>query len=167
MKRVLFVLITIILVSVILTACGNKTNVSTADESSPAETTVVLETTAQGGTIEQDSEGNQITKDSDGKVVSVKDKNGTEVNVTEYLETHSWVEGVNNGNEGSSSGLGAGSDNSLSSKSGKSDSSQGGSSKRDDSVSSGSSDDSNLEGEIPVVIATIPDEDELETLPDF
>ena len=166
MKRALFVLIVMILVSVVLTACGDKSTGSTNDESAPAETTFVLETTAQGGTIEQDSEGNQITKDNEGKVVSVKDKNGNDVNVTEYLETHSWVEGSDSGNN-NGSGADSVSGKSGSSKTDKSGGSQGSSSGKKDNASSGNSDDNVAEEEIPVVIATIPDEDTLETLPDF
>ena len=130
----------LIICSILFTACGEQESESTKDESTPDETTVVLETTSDGGTIEQDSEGNKITKDENGKVVSVEDKDGNPVNVTEYLTTHTWVES-NGGSGGSGGSSGSGS-------------------------SSVSGDDA-VEESIPVIIATIPDEDDMVELPDL
>lgn len=164
-------LVVLMALSCMLSACGENSDKSTDNGANPDsavyETTVVLETTSDGGTIEQDSEGNQITKDDKGKVTSVKDKNGNNIDVTEYLTTHSWVEdngSVSNNSSGSSSGSGSKSNSSGSSKSDNSKSSQGGSDKG--SASSGSNSEEKEE-EIPVVIATVPDEDEMETLADF
>ena len=161
MKRIVFCLLAVlILMSCILSACGNKNTGSSPDQASPdqsaiSETTVVLETTSEGGTVEKDPEGNKITKDKEGKLTHVEDKTGKTIEVTEYLAAHAWVE-----NPASSGKENAGSGNSGSS---------GGSSdpdKKGDSKSSVSESDS-VEEEIPVVIATVPNEEEMETLPDF
>ena len=134
-------MVAILMIAALFSACGEKQNAASPDEAAITETTVVLETTADGGTIEQDSEGNKITKDENGKVVSVEDKDGNPIDVTEYLTTHTWVE-LNGDSSGGSNG---------------SDSSDG----------SGDSNDDNVEESIPVVIATIPDEDDTVELPDF
>lgn len=131
------------MIAVLFSACGEKSGEAPPDVSVITETTVVLETTADGGTIEQDSEGNKITKDKDGKVIAVEDKDGNPIEVTEYLKTHSWVEG----NSGGSGGSG-----------------NGGTSSAPDSTNA---DGELIEGDIPVIIATIPDGDDLEVLPDL
>ena len=53
---------------------ASTTELSKVEATAVSETTAVLETTADGGTIEKDSEGNKITKDRDGRVVAVEDK---------------------------------------------------------------------------------------------
>lgn len=159
MKRVFALLLAAFMLTALLCACNNKKDEATPDEATATvtETTVVLETTADGGTIEQDSEGNKITKDKDGKVIAVEDKDGNPIDVDEYLQTHSWVEG--SGSSGSSSG------------SGSSGGSEGSGSSKEESSGSGESSDGGedlTEGEIPIVIATIPvDTDDLEVLPDL
>ena len=173
--KMLPILLCVLLIgSILFTACGKKKSESTKDEAAPGETTVVLETTSDGGTIEQDAEGNKITKDEKGNVLSVEDKDGKPVDVERYISTHTWV--VNNDSSGTSGGSGksAGSDGSTSS--GRSDGSgisgdSGGISsfgKGSGSSDSGSSDRKEIiEESIPVVVATIPDEDDMEKLPDF
>ena len=118
-----------------------------------------------------------ITKDEKGNVLSVEDKDGKPVDVERYISTHTWV--VNNDSSGTSGGSGksAGSDGSTgSTSSGRSDGSgisgdSGGKSssgKGSGSSDSGSSDRKEIiEESIPVVVATIPDEDDMEKLPDF
>ena len=170
MKNILLIIMTAVLIvlSCVFTACGGNSDKSTADSATSdsakvSETTVVLETTGDGGTIEQDSEGNKIKKDENGKVVSVEDKNGSPVDVTEYLTTHKWVESNgDSGGSGSSSGSG---NNSSGSSSGSGLSGNSGSSS---SSGPSSGDDSEMvEESIPVVIATIPDEDDMIELPDI
>lgn len=164
----------LIICSILFTACGEKENESTKDESAPGETTVVLETTSNGGTIEQDSESNKITKDENGKVVSVEDKNGNSIDVTEYLTTHTWVESNSNSSGGSGSSGSLSSSDRLGSSGGSSESgSPGGSSGSSSSGSSGGSGSSSVSGDeaveesIPVIVATIPDDDDLVELPDL
>lgn len=164
----------LLIVSILFTACGKKKSKSTKDEAVPDETTVVLETTGNGGTIEQDAEGNKITKDEKGNVLSVVDKDGKPVDVERYISTHTRV--VSDDSSGTSGGSGKSADSDGSSSSGRSDGSgisgdSGGKSsseKSSGSSDSGSSDrGENVEESIPVVVATIPDEDDMEKLPDF
>lgn len=153
-----------VFVIMLLSACGednrslseskaSTTEPSKVEATAVSETTAVLETTADGGTIEKDSEGNKITKDSDGRVVAVEDKNGNSIEITEYITTHSWIESNSN------SGL---SDNSAKEKDNldKSDDTP-------DKASATVLDSIEVEDEIPVVIATIPDVDDQDVLPDF
>lgn len=156
MKLRLFALIiaAVFALSFILTACGEDKkedtsgNESKSDETTvAAETTAILETTSEGGTVEQDPDGNIVTKDKNGKVTEVEDKNGNPITVTEYLTTHSWVENSPAGSGGKSSDGGSG------------------------SVSEGDKGSTNIqgdvvEGDIPVIIATIPPEEELIELPE-
>lgn len=160
----LMYLIVGVFVIMLLTACGednrslseskaSTTEPSKVEATAVTETTAVLETTADGGTIEKDSEGNKITKDSDGRVVAVEDKNGNSIEITEYITTHSWIESDSN------SGL---SDNSVK---GKDDPDE-----PDDTSGNASTtapDNNDVEGEIPVVIATFPDVDDQAELPNF
>ena len=173
--KILPILLCVLLIgSILFTACGKQKSDSTKDEAAPGETTVVLETTGNGGTIEQDAEGNRITKDEKGNVLSVEDKDGKPVDVERYISTHSWV--VSDDSSGTSGGSekSAGSDGSSSS--GRSDGSgisgdtggKSSSGKGSGSSDSGSSDRKEIiEESIPVIIATIPDEDDMEKLPDF
>lgn len=170
-----------------LAACGEKDedasgkDVSKSDETTAiAETTAIIETTNDGGTVEKDSEGNKIKKDAEGKVISVEDKDGNPIDVDEYVTTHSWIEsnsvsgnGSSNNSSGNNSGS-TGNSGGSSSKNGSSSSKSGSSSSKDNVSSDAGKNDSvdnsseMTEGEIPVVIATIPDnEDDLEVLPDL
>ena len=152
-----------LVVSVWLAACGENGD-ATKDEApigdTPVvkETTVVLETTADGGTVEQDAEGNKITKDKDGKVIRVEDKSGNELDVTEYLTTHSWVEGSGSDTSDASGGE-SGSSKNNGSNSNSNENASVGTGKSGETFSSGSQEEK-VEEEIPVVIATIPDDDE-------
>lgn len=173
--KILPILLCVLLIVLILfTACGKKKSESTKDESVPGETTVVLETTGDGGTIEQDAEGNRITKDEKGNILSVEDKDGKLVDVERYISSHSWV--VSDDSSGTSGGSGKSADSDGSSSTGRSDGSgisgdSGGKSssgKGSGSSDSGTSDRKEIiEESIPVVVATIPDEDDMEKLPDF
>lgn len=152
MKRFNYLMIIVVFTMMImsLSACGKNVSDSTADEGIHNETTAVFGTTSEGGTVEIDSEGNKITKDNDGNVIKVEDKNGNPIDVTEYLITHSWVTGTGADNTGSS-------DKSNTSDNFKNNGGKYSSDQQDEEV----------EGDIPVVIATIPDEEDMIELPDI
>ena len=147
MKKWLLILAAAIMaLSCVLSACGEDKKDEKATEAASAETaatqetsavketTVVLETTAEGGTVEKDSDGNKITRDKNGEIVAVEDKNGNPIEITEYITTHQWI------TESRSSG--------------------GSSANKSDGASSESQEDI-TEGTIPVVIASVPDEDDI------
>ena len=98
MKKIFIIALAVLMIGVLLAGCGNK-NTATPDSAatestvSPTEkeTTKVIETTSDGGTIEQDKEGNVIEKDKNGEIVSVKDKDGKVIQITEYITTHTYV----------------------------------------------------------------------------
>lgn len=168
----------LVLIVVLLSACGENNSETAADktavtEAAVTETTVVLETTPDGGTVEQDSEGNIITKNSEGKVTKVEDKNGNPVSVSEYVKTHSWIE--NSSNSDSGSGSNSGSDNKNKDPENKNNHSEQPSTVSSDDPEINGTDpvapeqgpEEGAEEEIPVVIATIPDEEDMEVLPGF
>lgn len=174
-KKVLITLLTAaILLSVMLCACGDKQNNASENSSigtdaAVTETTAVLETTAEGGTVEQDSEGNKITKDKDGIVIAVEDKDGNPIEVTQYVTTHSWVE-----HSGKSSGdsidpsINPKSDNGN--KSNDSEKAETENNKKsDNSQKSNASEnqEEQVEESIPVIIATLPDDEDLIELPEI
>lgn len=144
------------------TASQTETQLTTSD-ATPKETTVVLETTPEGGTIEKDPEENKITKDKDGNVISVEDKNGNPVDVEEYVSTHSWVQGSGSGKASSGASGSSDKNSNASSSNGSEGSSGSGSSSSDksESKSSESPDNDIEESEIPVIIATVPNEDDI------
>lgn len=150
MKKILAILMTVLVMAALLCACGEKSGEATPDEAAKIETTVVLETTADGGTVEKDPEGNIVTKDQDGNVTAVEDKDGNPLDVKEYLETHSYVQGSGSSSDSSGSSSGSSGSSDSSGKSGDSSDSQ-----------------DETEGEIPVIIATIPDDEDLIELPDL
>ena len=174
-KTLIALLTSAILLSVMLCACGDKQKNSSEDssgstESAVTETTVVLETTAEGGTVEQDSEGNKITKDKDGIVIAVEDKDGNPIEVTQYVTTHSWVEKTGKSSGGSTDpSIDPNSDSGNKSNDSKK-------AKTDNNKKSAESQKNNdvtehreegVEESIPVIIATIPDEEDLIELPDL
>lgn len=169
----LIVITILVVVMMLLSACGEKETKTTVDEAKPAETTVVLETTSEGGTVEQDSEGNKITKDSEGKVTKVEDKDGNPVDVNEYLSTHTWVENPSSkkpdldssSNSSASDNSNPSNKSSSSAKTGNPSSNGSGSPENNGGQNSTNSQDDE-EGEIPVVIATLPDDDDMIELPD-
>ena len=180
MKRFknVIVLILALVFALTLVACGENEKTATPDESTTVqETTVVIETTAEGGTIEKDSEGNTITKDENGKVVSVEDKDGNPVDVVEYVTTHTWIESdrTSSGQPSGSSTGGSGSSGKGGSNSGNGSSGNGGSGGSGGSSGTSSSGQketvsSNADGveeDIPVIVVSIPDYDDLEELPDL
>ena len=158
MKTRLLIALTVALLIVCfaLSACGeDKKDANSETESknpteitaASGETTVVLETTSDGGTVEQDSEGNKITIDKDGSVTSVEDRNGDPIDVADYLTTHKQAQQEGN----------------TKSDSGKSNIGQEAS---EDKTPSDVQDDE-IEDDIPVIIATLPNEDELVDLPEL
>ena len=158
-KHIIFLSLFLIAM-MLLSACGETSDPSSENGSIPGETTVVIEQTPDGGTVEQDSEGNKITKDKNGDVVSVEDSEGNPVDVDEYLTTHGQT-GTNGSSDGASSA------SSTTGSSNSSSSSSSGESK-DQSDNTGSSEnDEQVEEDIPVVIATIPDDDDMVELPDL
>ena len=99
MKKMIAIIAGILMLTAALTACGsNKDKNDTPDSATKdtvaatsAETVKVLETTAEGGAMYKDSEGNTVTTDKSGDVISVRDKNGEPVEITEYVTTHHTV----------------------------------------------------------------------------
>ena len=143
------------------------------------ETTKVLETTTDGGTVEEDKDGNILEKDKDGEIVSVKDSSGNSVDVEQYKAEHPAFSGKTD-NTSSSNGSKT-SSTSSNSKTGSNTSSKSGSSSKSSSSSnssnSGSSSSSNnssqndsdeVEGEIPTIVVTLPDNiDDLPEIPEM
>ena len=89
MKKRLIILLVLMMTALLLVACGENKADEKDDGDKTSETTAVLETTADGGTVEQDAEGNIVTKGADGKVVYVEDKDGNPVDVNEYVTKYS------------------------------------------------------------------------------
>lgn len=96
MKKILAAIAAVCTIAAALSACGSEEKtvpdsteptVAVSPTASP-ETTAVIETTADGGTLELDGEGNTLAIDKSGTIVSVTDKNGQPVTVTEYITTH-------------------------------------------------------------------------------
>ena len=145
MKKIsLFILAVIFMLSFLLTACGS--NSKDDDLPSGEAQTVVIATTSDGGTVEQDAEGNRITFDSDGKVVTVEDKDGNPLDIAEFVSAHGWVEGRTDTQKVA--------DNTSSENS----SSSSVPSEND----STSADNGSVEGDLPVVIATLPEDEVLD-----
>lgn len=161
--RMTICLLTLVFVlSCLMTACGDNkeqsvNNDAAPDSSAVQETVIVLETISDGSTVVQDSEGNKVTIDKSGNVTDVQDKSGNAVSVKEYMTTHSWIEDAGfvffSGVDGSN---GKSTDNSSAKKdTGKSNSAKP------------TSDGDAVEEEIPVIVATLPDEDDMIELPDI
>ena len=139
MKKIGIVFLAAVIIGLFcaLSACGedkkedNKETAATVRKTSAMqETTVVLETTSEGGTVEQDSEGNKITRDNNGEIIAVEDKNGNRIEITEYITTHQWI----------------------------TDSDSPGSSSIESDGTSSDSGEEGVEDEIPVIIASIPED---------
>lgn len=110
MKRTIAILLAVLMLAVVFVGCGEDNSAEntgatpdTAVSTKPAETTVVLETTAQGGTIEKDAQENTIERDKSGTIVSVKDKSGNTVSVTEYTKAHPDIADPSGGSKSSDS----------------------------------------------------------------
>lgn len=162
MKKFIAMLICAGIFAAIMVGCScggsetktKKTSSATTQATEASETTKVIETTADGGTVEEDKDGNRIVKDSDGGIISVTDKNGNEVDVDEYVASH----------PGTKKSVSAGKTSSdTKSKTSSSSKSSSGS----ESDSSSSSNENVTEGEIPTVIVTMPDDEDLETAPEL
>ncbi|MBR1731625.1 MAG: hypothetical protein IJ725_04260, partial [Ruminococcus sp.] len=87
MKKIIILALSVLIIASLTAGCScggtdNKKSSATTTSSSSdtvSETTKVIETTPDGGTVEEDSEGNKITKDKNGEIISVTDKDGNEV----------------------------------------------------------------------------------------
>lgn len=184
MKRVLAIILSVMMLTVLLAACGEKDK-STADSATPdqsastevktAETTKVIETTAEGGMIEEDAEGNVVEKDKDSKIVSVTDKSGNPVTVTEYITTHHiTVYGEPDNSDSDSSGAkgdngSAGSGSSSKSEGGNNNNGNNNSGNNDNNGGNNSesskSGEQTAEGEVATEDVIIPNNDEEYELP--
>lgn len=151
-EKITFLLIAVWFCAGMLTACGEN---KSSDLLSPAETTFVIETTADGGTIEMDSEGNQLTKDNEGNILAVQDKSGNSIDVQTYITEHYQTidsdsandNSSQNGSKGYSGGKSSNGNSNLSADD-------------DDNIS-----DSDIEDDIPQIEVTLPDEEKLQELP--
>lgn len=179
-QELLSIIICLMMLLELFTACGEDKSTASDDKKSgeeattAVETVAVLETTADGGAIEQDSEGNKIIRDNTGKIIEIKDKEDNPVDITVYLSTHTWIEdpATTGGNSDSSKVDNDSSDNKTQNNdsNGTKDSSSKDSEdseKTDQNVQPTSADGEGLEESIPVVIATIPDDDDMIELPDL
>lgn len=175
MKKIFAILFSALIITVLAAGCscgGESGKGSDKKSSAVSETTKVIETTAEGGTVEKDSDGNKITKDKDGGIISVEDKNGNALDIDEYIASHpdakksastdkkssntsktsSNTKSSNTKSSSSSNSSGKSSGNTKSSASSKS------SDKSKSSSSSKSvSKNSDAKEEVPTVIVTIPD----------
>lgn len=167
-KRLAAVCTALIMTAMFLASCSCagtpdklNSNTSVVEQNATEETNEVLSTT-DGGTVEKDKEGNKLTRDSGGELKSVEDKNGNPVSVSEYLESHPEA---NTSSKSSSTSKSDSSKSTVSSKSKatKSSSSSNTSSKTSSKTSSETTSEG-VEEEIPVVIADVPDDEELETI---
>lgn len=155
MKRIIAILAAVLMLTAVLTACGEEKTEATPD-SATADTATkdsvnavepeklkLIETT-EDGTKEEDKEGNVLTINKDDEIVSIKDKDGNEVSVTEYVATHyiSTSGGTTYGEPEAASGSSGSSSSKSDSSSSKSESSAskpaGSSSKSDNSSSKAS-----------------------------
>ena len=127
-------LILFLMLVLLLSACGQDN--STSDKSK--DSVSVVETTSDGGKILKDTDDNVITLDGEGNIVSIKDKNGNFLIVEDYIYTHEWLAddsyGINVDKE------------KVGSKS---------------TISATDANGDVTEGDIPVVIASIPDESDM------
>lgn len=98
MKKAFVMVLSVLMMTLLLAGCGNKNDAATPDSTAAdgsvssriTETAKVLETTSEDGTVEQDKEGNVIEKDKNGEIVSVKDKDGKTIEITEYINAHNY-----------------------------------------------------------------------------
>ena len=182
-KYLALILAALMILSVLLTACGEdssdalkdgkKANETTtvSETTAVSETTVVLETTSEGGTVEKDSEGNKITKDKDGNITHVEDKEGNTIEITEYITTHTWIvtslSENTDSDDGSAKSGNAGSSSDSSGSNSNKQSSDGTKPNATNNVGSDGAHEDDYEDEVPVIIATIPNESDYEELPDL
>lgn len=179
-QKILAIFVGSMILIALLSACGEDKSTASDDKKSgeeattAVETVAVLETTADGGAIEQDSEGNKIIRDNTGKIIEIKDKDDNPVDITVYLSTHTWIEdpAAAGGNSDPSKVDNDSSDNKTQNNdsNGTKDSSSKDpedSEKTDRNVQPTSADGEGVEESIPVVIATIPDDDDMIELPDL
>lgn len=166
MKRFLAIFLAALTVAAMAVGCScsgddkdtkSKTTTSSKSSSAVSETTKVIETTPDGGTVEEDSEGNVITKDKNGNIISVVDKNGNAVDVEKYKSAHNISSGKTTSSKNSSSKK----------SSSKSSGSKSSGSSKSSSQSTSKEYEDDVEGEIPTVIASIPSDEEMATAPEI
>lgn len=110
MKKIITVVAAVLMLTGTLAACGkNQEKQATPDSTekatvaaTSAETVKPTQKATEGNTAETDSEGNTIEKDKDGTIISVKDKNGEVIEITEYITTHHYTI-TNEGDSGDNS----------------------------------------------------------------
>lgn len=157
MKKAFAIVLSVLMMTLLLVGCGDK-EAATPDSATPdsssvsskiTETTKVIETTSEGGTVEQDKEGNVIEKDKSGEIVSVKDKDGKVIEITEYITTHTYViEGSGDSSDSGSSDSGA---SSKSSDSGSQSSSKTDAGSKEDSPKATIPPEDMDEYELPII----------------
>ena len=162
MKRAIALLTAALLLVGALAACGNKndqkateaatTAATEASKTTATEAANIIETTAEGGTVEKTADNFTGEKDKNGEIVSVKDSSGNSVPVQEYIEEH--TSGNNSGNTS----------NNTSSKSSDNSGNQGTSSQPSSSSKpqDSSKSDQEVEETIPQIIIELPDTEEYE-----
>ena len=151
LKKTIVVMIALMMAATLLVACGDK-DTETQEDPVISETNAFIETTADGGVVEQDSDGNIVTKDKSGNILAVKDSSGNTVDIETYIESRRQIENARSADNNS----GSGDSNSSADKSKKSNSNKTTSSVEED------------EGEIPVVIGEMEDDEEqMMTIPDL
>ena len=93
MKKTIAVMMALLMLTSVMTACGSdkKATKDTAAKETVFETTPENPKAAKGVIEHKDAEGNVIEIDENGKIVSVKDKDGNTVSVSDYLETHEFI----------------------------------------------------------------------------
>ena len=169
MKRLTAIILAILMLAACLVACGednkdgnNSATEASVSETKPVETTVVMEFTPEGNTIEKDAEGNTIERSMSGKIVSVTDKDGNTVSVTEYSKAHPDIANP----QGSSQSSGSGEKTDTPSKTGDGDKTEAPQATEDEDVPVEERPKKEVvEEEIPQVIVEIPDADDAYELP--
>ena len=175
LKRGFIALFAVAFLTLALVACGDEKTESSDNQSNTDETTAVLETTADGGTVELDADGNTITRDKDGNIISIKDSAGNPIDLQEYARTHSWAleyiiteiktSGGNDSGSGGGNSYSGNSKDSGSNGSSGNNSGSGGSNQSNRSNDSSDQQEDAAEEEIPVIIATLPDDGDVVELP--
>lgn len=97
MKKLIAYAVMFLLIISLISGCGcvgdkaSGTKPKTSSSAKTEETLKVIETTPDGGTVEQDKAGNKIKKNKNGKITSIVDKNGNSVNINNYITNHPGV----------------------------------------------------------------------------
>lgn len=156
MKKLFAVLSSLILIISAFAGCGCVSDSPRAESSSSA-----VKSASENTSVKKDSEGNIITKDKNGKIISVRNIKGEELDIKDYLKAHP--------SQNQSSSKASKVEKSTKSTKSKKNSKKSNSLKAKNSSKSSKKKSSSevIEEEIPTVIATVPDEDEQETIDGF